>query len=1282
MMSAEPHGTKSKIGLGHDHEDHLRDEDIGSSTTSIAGTAPSRPDCHTLPGENSESMEQDMNTTQTLQPQSFLDNGSFLVKPARTLPNKAQKPYVQTTSTHSRSASPQSDMEMTLPRPLHENKDLHVNSAPQQRSPSTASQPDAPFTQVKRTPYINGQLQGYSTQSSIPQSSPSKWQGSQPLGGTMFEDTTHVSASLLSTQLRSSADVASAATTHPLTNSHVGEDNELPKEGDDSVSAPTAPANVDPQSRTDSIQDHAKDQNTKADVGGSPGQDHGLGAPNAISLGNGRETSGSPSRISKSKRKASDPGFLSPNVANRRKKLKVSSIFDFTENFEDRPDPLKGARHSRREFMESRRSSERITPIPSPTRSSASPPKNVQPSTEAPALVTLNTQLVAQDQSKAAESHAKQTIIDLEMSSGIHEEESMAVIEKATASANPNGDIDEDVVAPTLEEGTQYQIIDGEREKSSVGATDSDVNMLDADVQSTTAPIDMDTIISTVQAPSTQPKFDVKDTIPAAHDDESTHLLDDVSGTGLLIIESERLVHEETKIDSSKEFILHQKESIKHDLKPQVLDHQELPAHSPSALASQSLVADQTNDWSTSLASLPLMMDVEDPMPDVQEEQNLDPWVKANSTRPSLLDESPRAQQDVPALVNEPVSIDQALPFVNATRTASLNVLATDRNASNHPPKSASTEHVESVATPAPANIFARFKETYPSYSGDMKHLVAICRKISSLCQSNRMEHQSLWDDFIIRHKVEYAQYLRQCAEDAEDPLPYEDFYRNEIEEPKYRSRVVTRKSLDEVLSLINQAPKLREEQKVGARNELCRPEISNSKPQARSKTPAATPTKSSKARVTIDLTEDDQGSGSRPITQSTSDQFLMNSRKKVSRSIPWREPYPGQDSPGIAGAVTSANATPLGQRKDSSLLGVDVSRSQGSNLVRFQNSHASDTSDTESVSVLIASGRLGGPTKTKAERRRDQMIEYEKIIRSSWGIGPHDVLEQKYVDKMDKRQMQHLADISRNVALEKGRQLLLERIHGRIASNPTGAMLRLTIEDLRIVKELTWNFNLPRPGMPSIEVAHSQQPRHSGKSPSTPSPDPYGIRIQEAWGVEPGNVLEREHYSPRAITPRLKQLLAEIAEIVDIHEARAMIKAEIEKRKSREAQVSVLRDATKILTTADLEAVRDELSSRKAVNSGRQKRSVGAKKVRGLSTADPLSLPPIKTADEFQDESKVKEWWQDANAPFKTFARAYASIQPGRGNSYAESETVRRGSVERVEQVQKQIIDILSWSL
>lgn len=106
-----------------------------------------------------------------------------------------------------------------------------------------------------------------------------------------------------------------------------------------------------------------------------------------------------------------------------------------------------------------------------------------------------------------------------------------------------------------------------------------------------------------------------------------------------------------------------------------------------------------------------------------------------------------------------------------------------------------------SVQPPRNITMFDRFKLSYPEYSGNMDHFTAICSKLQKRIDAGRGLHQALWDDFIIRQKIEYANYLQDCVNKAEDPMPYDKFYENEIHGARFINQVITRKTLDEALA-------------------------------------------------------------------------------------------------------------------------------------------------------------------------------------------------------------------------------------------------------------------------------------------------------------------------------------------------------------------------------------------------------------------------------------------------------------------------------------------------
>ena len=160
--------------------------------------------------------------------------------------------------------------------------------------------------------------------------------------------------------------------------------------------------------------------------------------------------------------------------------------------------------------------------------------------------------------------------------------------------------------------------------------------------------------------------------------------------------------------------------------------------------------------------------------------------------------------------------------------------------------------------------IFSQFKAAYRDYAATSQQFVAICRKIERLVRDGHMLHQYLWDDFIIRHKTEYPTYLGSCAEEAEDPLPYEKFYQKNIVKPLFTNGIVKPDNIRQVL--------LPSEQVVNTGDQRSKQQREN-----------ILGVDNLAASVTIDLTSDEE------ISHSAERQNLVDfSIRKSPRSLPW----------------------------------------------------------------------------------------------------------------------------------------------------------------------------------------------------------------------------------------------------------------------------------------------------------------------------------------------------------------------------------------------------------
>ena len=61
-----------------------------------------------------------------------------------------------------------------------------------------------------------------------------------------------------------------------------------------------------------------------------------------------------------------------------------------------------------------------------------------------------------------------------------------------------------------------------------------------------------------------------------------------------------------------------------------------------------------------------------------------------------------------------------------------------------------------------------------------------IYQKFETSFRAHRMKRFFLWNDFIIKHRMKYSQYLSKCNDETIDFIAYKRFYRNEIVQIKY----------------------------------------------------------------------------------------------------------------------------------------------------------------------------------------------------------------------------------------------------------------------------------------------------------------------------------------------------------------------------------------------------------------------------------------------------------------------------------------------------------------
>ena len=344
-------------------------------------------------------------------------------------------------------------------------------------------------------------------------------------------------------------------------------------------------------------------------------------------------------------------------------------------------------------------------------------------------------------------------------------------------------------------------------------------------------------------------------------------------------------------------------------------------------------------------------------------------------------------------------------------------------------------------AQSAPASIFDVFKTTYPSYTGDIKHFITMCTKISTLLRAGRMEYQCLWDDFIIRQRTEYASYVIGCTEGGEDPMAYEDYYSKFIMETKYSRLVLTRRNLDEALSLVPQGSEV-----AGTAREIKGKDDNNRKsrayPQISPLSPSASSVVSSGRRPAsiIDLTGGDQ--------RMQKDRSPMDKQTPSRRSIPWKE-----------------HGSPLGS---------DTSQtSPGSS----QHARFKEFMSTSKVSRSPAH-------KPTARNRHDRPVSRGAMIISAWGVSANEVIKGKYVDSITQKQVNLMKDIAHDVDLAEGRRLIEKQINSRAQQMPGIATPKLTDDDLEAVREA---ISQKKPALAEVQTQRSRVGNDSSMTTSDP---------------------------------------------------------------------------------------------------------------------------------------------------------------------------------------------------
>ncbi|KAF2877151.1 hypothetical protein BDV95DRAFT_601564 [Massariosphaeria phaeospora] len=95
------------------------------------------------------------------------------------------------------------------------------------------------------------------------------------------------------------------------------------------------------------------------------------------------------------------------------------------------------------------------------------------------------------------------------------------------------------------------------------------------------------------------------------------------------------------------------------------------------------------------------------------------------------------------------------------------------------------------VQESTPLTVYDKFTKAYPEYTGGTQHFIGQCQKVYELELEDKMVPKWQWDDFIIRNRTDYIDYVTKCLNNGKDPEPYIRFYKDKIRDTKYREGII-----------------------------------------------------------------------------------------------------------------------------------------------------------------------------------------------------------------------------------------------------------------------------------------------------------------------------------------------------------------------------------------------------------------------------------------------------------------------------------------------------------
>jgi hypothetical protein len=92
-----------------------------------------------------------------------------------------------------------------------------------------------------------------------------------------------------------------------------------------------------------------------------------------------------------------------------------------------------------------------------------------------------------------------------------------------------------------------------------------------------------------------------------------------------------------------------------------------------------------------------------------------------------------------------------------------------------------------------PEDQFLVFKQSYPTYRGNLTQFLRSCIMIKKTRAAGKMLPQCVWDDFVYRHHHDYRSHLLDVykSDELESPMPYEEYYADCVPEPLHLKGII-----------------------------------------------------------------------------------------------------------------------------------------------------------------------------------------------------------------------------------------------------------------------------------------------------------------------------------------------------------------------------------------------------------------------------------------------------------------------------------------------------------